>query len=395
MKGLYLLLPVTLLLFGCDSSDSQTETELCPYYVQKDLDNKNYDSAESRLKDPKCKEAYENYESLNNKENAVADENTHEIAKASLHAGKAGLSVIEITKAILPKDDEKVNFAAVIEKLGDAETPDAMNQANLARKSLKNYLDANNIDCKADDLNDSQKAVCLNDSLMGTAQATQGIRFMLDFDKDVVHEWAQSEGKNTDETDKEIPENMKYSVAAIEFAEKGTLDGADDRIKSFFSVADKGLINFDNQEKYKIISITNQSGKSRFFLEKNKEIIITKGFCKKDGVVDAKIEAADGISTYPCPSHVEGSKSISLNNMIVENVNNAIDRVVSLADSSPYNTDNKSDSDIAESMKTFKCQVNGKKEYSDSAPITMLEMTKYLMLNKQERKEQKNKCENL
>ena len=81
--------------------------------------------------------------------------------------------------------------------------------------------------------------------------------------------------------------------------------------------------------------------------------------------------------------------------MIVENVNNAIDRVVSLADSSNYDTGNKSDSDIAESMKTFKCQVNGKKEYSDSAPITMLEMTKYLMLNKQERKEQKNKCENL
>ncbi len=393
MKIYYALLPIIFLLTGCDSSDATSETELCPYYVQKDLDNKNYDKALGRLSVQQCKDAYDfNDES----------KKSYLLAEATAHLGKAGLPITEIVKSVLPEnEDEKIELSGFVANISNKQKSDAKNQIEKARTAFKDYLTANNSElifsCKNDSTNftDMQRSTCLSDSFIILVKATQGVQSLLSNNKDLINEWAKTDGKNSDGTSKEVPDEMKFSLAAIQFSLSGTI--TNDKIKDDYTAIYKNSsITFPQHKTYKLIQVSQKPLllETRLFLADNdKKIIMTDGICKLDLIKIKTSEKPDGINTFPCPEKIGDKASSSVNDHIVDSLNEGINNIKSLAESVSYNT-GKSDSEMKDSMDTFKCQIVGNKDNLDE-DVTMPQLLEYMLKTTEERHSMKATCKNL
>lgn len=133
MKPVHLLalLPVALFINGCND----TESEVCRYYVQNDLDNGNFESAINRLADKNCQDTY--------------PENEYLVDLSSAYLGKSGLPLPVIMRAMIEDKNatEDLTFESFVSEITQSATSSVLTDLDTSRTSLNDYL--NNNSCKS------------------------------------------------------------------------------------------------------------------------------------------------------------------------------------------------------------------------------------------------------
>ena len=356
MKPAYLLalIPATLLLQSCND----TESDLCRYYIQDDLDNGDFDSAITRLSDQSCQATYPGNEYL--------------VDLSSAYLGKSGLALPTVLRAIIEDEDatEELTFETFVADISESATPTALADLDSSRTLLEEYLETNS--CKSIEYpNTAEKTVCLVTGFIDVLKTTMAIDALTGGD---VASWASN--------DEDDNPSMLRSTCALKYAYEHKNDedfstpytNCEDGV----TVDDSEPVTFtadDGSSKtYNFLTISYQ-GQPEYFLESTTlgSTIFTKDYCEVDYAVCNDV---DQNICYTCPLS-QNEDDLNVKDYLLDALNNGFDSIESVINNSS-DVDN---NDLQQSIDEFKLEI--KSEGCSAVPegedcFTMDDIINYL-----------------
>ena len=359
MKTAYLLalIPASLLITGCDD----TESELCRYYVQNDLDKGKFESAIARLADESCQQTYPTNEYL--------------VDVSSAYLGKSGLTLPVILRAMIEDETatEALTFESFVAEITESATPTALSDLDISRSSLDEYLETTS--CKSIEFPTSaQKTVCLITGFIDVLKTTMAIDALTGGN---VAAWAANESGDN-------PSMLRSSCALKYSYEHKT----DNNFSTPYNNCETG-VTVDNSEAvtfiasngsektYNYLTISYQ-GEPEYFLESTVlgSTIFTKNYCEVDYAVCTD---TDLNTCYTCPLS-QSEQDLNIKDYLLDALNSGFDSIEAVI----KNSGQDSEIDIQQSIDDFKLEI--KSEGCSAVPegedcFTMDDIINYL--NKQ------------
>ncbi len=356
MKTAYLLalIPASLIINGCND----TESEMCRYYIQNDLDNGNFESAIDRLDDKSCQETY--------------PENEYLVDLSSAYLGKSGLTLPVLLRAMIEDDTstEEFTFESFVAEITQSATTTALSDLDTSRSALDEYLDTNS--CKSIEFPTSaQETVCLITGFIDVLKTTMAIDALTDGN---VARWAANE--NGDD-----PSMLRSSCALkYSYEHKNDINFSTpyNNCKAGVSVDYSEEITFTaangSEKTYNYLTISFQ-GESEYFLESTLlgSTIFTKNYCEVDYAICNDVELN---ACYSCPLS-QDEEDLNIKDYLLDALNSGFDSIEAVI----INSGEGDDAEIQQSIDDFKLEI--KSEGCSSVPegedcFTMDDIINYL-----------------
>jgi hypothetical protein len=357
MKIAYLLalIPATLIITGCND----TESEMCRYFIQNDLDNGKFSSAIERLADKNCQGTYPNNEYL--------------VDLSSAYLGKSGLPLPVIMRALIEDEEtnEELMFESFIDEISQAASTTALSDLNISGSVLDEYL--NNNSCKSiENPTSAQETVCLITGFIDVLKASMAVDALTGGN---VAAWADNE-------DGDNPVMLRSSCAlkySYEHKEDVNFSTPYNECEVGVTVDNSEEVTFigdDGGEKtYNYLTIS-YNGISDYFLESTRlgSTIFTKNYCQTNYIA---CDSPDQNACYSCPLS-QDPEDLSVNDYLLGSLNSGFDSIEAVTKSSGLGED---DGDIQESIDDFKREI--KSEGCSAVPegedcFTMNDIIDYL-----------------
>ena len=359
MKTAYLLaiIPATLLINGCND----TESEVCRYYIQNDLDQGSFESAISRLADESCQATY--------------PENEYLVDLSSAYLGKSGMTLPVLLRAMIEDDNasEELTFDSFVAEVTGSATPSALSDLNTSRSALEEYLDTNS--CKSIAFPSSaQETVCLITGFIDVLKTTMAIDALTGGN---VAAWAANDSGDDPA--------MLRSTCALKYSHEHKTDN---NFSTPFNNCEAG-VTVDNSEEvtftagngsektYNHLTISYQ-GESDYFLESTAlgSTIFTKNYCEIDYAVCNDNELSN---CYACPLS-QDEEDLNIKDYLLDALNNGFDSIEAVIQNSGEDDDN----EVQQSIDDFKLDI--KSEGCSAVPegedcFTMDDIINYLNKN--------------
>ncbi|PKG38466.1 hypothetical protein [Psychromonas sp. Urea-02u-13] len=338
MKPVHLLalLPVALFINGCND----TESEVCRYYVQNDLDNGNFESAINRLADKNCQDTY--------------PENEYLVDLSSAYLGKSGLPLPVIMRAMIEDKNatEDLTFESFVSEITQSATSSVLTDLDTSRTSLNDYL--NNNSCKSiENPTSAQETVCLITGFIDVLKTTMAIDALTGGN---VAAWADNE--NGDDP------TMLRSSCALQYSYEHKNDVnfslPYNQCESGVTVDNSEVVTFTgsngSEKTYNYLTIS-YDGESDYFLESPTlgSTIFTKNYCQIDYAVcnDTEVNGC-----YTCPLSQE-AEDLNIQDYLLDSLNSGFDSIEAVI----QNSEQDEDGEIQESIDDFKLEIK-----SDGCP---------------------------
>ncbi|TEW55930.1 hypothetical protein E2R68_02230 [Psychromonas sp. RZ22] len=342
------------LLSGCGE---QSIDDNCRYYVQQDLDNKNYDDAITKLESTTCQDNYSDDDYL--------------IDLASAYLGRAGYSLPSILAAVLDNkstDDSFLNFSTDI---ADLKTTNTLANLQLSHDTSLQYLNAQCNDIA--DKTPTEVGICLTQAVIGLTKTALAIDFLSGGD---IKDWKDNASGA-----------MKQSTCAIGYSTAYT---ADNSISLPYSASCQSPIQVESSEEvtfsngtisktYQHLKVTGGT-EDKYYLQSSStdsatnnvasNIVFTENFCQTDFTVCSVINET---TCYVCPSQEEDD--LVVNSFVLDSLNDGLSNIDSL-----FAHKEDGNSDITEATGKFKEEIKpgGCDTTSDQPCFTMQDITDYL-----------------
>ncbi len=359
MKKAYLvaLIPAALLMNGCNDSES----EVCRYYIQNDLDNGNFESAIERLADESCRDTYPNNEYL--------------VDLSSAYLGKSGLPLPVIMRAMIEDENatEELTFESFVSEISQSASGSVLSDLDISRSSLDEYLETDS--CKSIEFPTSaQETVCLITGFIDVLKTSMAIDALTGGN---IAAWANND--NGDDP------TMLRSSCALQYSHEHKTD---DNFSTPYNECENGVTvdnseavtftaNDGSEKSYNYLTISYQ-GESDYFLESTLlgSTIFTKDYCQVDYAVcnDGALDAC-----YTCPLS-QDEEDLNIKDYLLDALNSGFDSIETIIKSS----DQGDEADIQQSIDDFKLEI--KSEGCSAVPegedcFTMDDIIDYLNKN--------------
>ncbi|KGJ89108.1 hypothetical protein [Colwellia psychrerythraea] len=332
MKTAYLLafIPASLFINACNDSES----ELCRYYIQNDLDKGSFESAIARLADESCQKTYPKNEYL--------------VDLSSAYLGKSGLTLPVLLRAMIEDDGatEKLTFESFVAEITESATTSALSDLDVSRSALDEYLETSS--CKSIEFPTSaQETVCLITGFIDVLKTTMAIDALTGGN---VAAWAANQNGD-DPSMLRSSCGLKYS-----YEHKNDIDFSTpyNNCETGVTVDNSEEVTFTatngSEKTYNYLTISYQ-GESEYFLESTAlgSTIFTKNYCEVDFAIcnDGGLNAC-----YTCPLS-QDEEDLNIKDYLVDALNSGFDSIEAVIKSSGQDDD----AEIQQSINAFKLEI--------------------------------------
>jgi len=332
MKTAYLLafVSASFLINGCND----TESELCRYYIQNDLDQGNFESAIARLADESCQATYPEKEYL--------------VDLSSAYLGKAGLPLPVIMRAMIEDEstNEELTFESFVGEISESASTTVLTDLDSSRSALNEYLGTNS--CKSiESPTSAQETVCLITGFIDVLKTTMAIETLTGGD---VAAWVDNENG-------ESPSMLRSSCALkYSFEHKNDIDFSTPYYdcEPGVTVDNSEEVTFTsangNEKTYNHLTISYQ-GESEYFLESTAlgSTIFTNNHCEIDYTVCNDVELN---ACYTCPLS-QAEEDLNIKDYLLDALNNGFDSIEAVIKSSGQ----ADDAEIQQAIDDFKLEI--------------------------------------
>ncbi len=325
------LLSVTILstglgLAGCNDADQNGE--LCAYYVQKDMNARDFDSAISRLETQSCQDSYPN--------------NTHLIDLGTAYMGRAGTSMPDIMAALMDSGESENDdsFQSFTSSLTDSQSGSALTDLKMANDTLVSFTD------NATSSENTVTGVKLISSLVSLAQTTSALNNLLGGNLD---SWINSDGNDL---------SLERSTCAIELINPSVAPDTciDPLVIDSGNTAASGTISFTDATYGKVV-VTDTNGVAQTFLANTtlNLMVMTDGYCDANyqNFYAANEVAPSGL--YPCPVN-KGGEELYMEEYLLETLKAGVNNITDVINSID-SLDAEEKADVIESVEEFEAEI--------------------------------------
>ena len=343
MRYLYILTIASSLVLITACNEKSVE-ENCSYYIQQQLDNKNFDGALTLLNSTPCQESYPDDE--------------YKVDQALAQLGKSGYSFPTIVNSVLEGANNRDNsligelnsFAFFLEEIAKYKNNDSYEYLQLSENTFEEFLGDSCWNIINADPTPTQTGICLLQGAISLTKSALAIDFLSGGD---IKGWIDK-SNNT----------ISLTTCALQYVDNGAT--ACSQTISVSVLQTDVLFNnkVDSFESFKVTDTSTIPTRTEYFLKNTEDqFIFTNNYCETD-FSSCDLTATNTNICFACPN--ENSETLSVNEFLLESLNEGINNIESLIVNTAKNPD---DSDLLDSVTQFKHEIVNNKDIIEMSDL--------------------------